>query len=87
MAYVCPRCGGKVSRGYSRGAQMTAGLVGAAFYAAFGPFQCVKCGRIPKSEFPADVQARMVRGTGLLILAGLAALALVIWLFSLNPSN
>ena len=70
MAYKCPRCDGKVSRNYSENAQRTAGLVGLFFAAAFGAFNCEKCGKIPRKEFPSDVQMKMAAGT--LLLAVLA---------------
>ncbi len=62
MAYQCPGCGQPVRRGYSRTAQHTAGLIGALFYAAFGSFQCAKCGTVARSEFPAEVRTRMATG-------------------------
>ena len=68
MAYKCPRCGENVSRGYSKGAQVAAGLIGALFYAAFGAFECNKCGKIPRSEFPSRVQAKMALGTLIMVL-------------------
>ena len=71
MAYQCPRCGEDVSRGYSSGAQVAAGLVGALFYAAFGAFECKKCGKIPRSEFPSDVQAKMAVGTLIMVLVAI----------------
>lgn len=80
MAYKCPKCGSDVSRGYSGSAQATAGLVGALFYAAFGAFECRKCGKIPKNMFPQDVQAKMTLGSFIMavvaigIAAGLFAL-------------
>jgi uncharacterized membrane protein len=59
---------------------MVAGLVGALFYAAFGAFECTQCGKIPRSEFPPDVQRRMSIGTLLLALAaaGIAVGVLVL---------
>jgi hypothetical protein len=73
-----------VQRGYSGKAQMAAGLVGAAFYAAFGAFNCKKCGRIPRSEFPPEVRTKMAMGTFLLIVVGVALLVGVVWLISLR---
>jgi hypothetical protein len=75
MAYACPKCGGFVQRGYSGRTQMAAGLVGAAFYAAFGAFTCKKCGKIARSEFPPEVRAKMAAGTFALIFCGLALAA------------
>ena len=82
MAYKCPRCGGDAQRGYSGSAQMTAGLVGALFYAAFGSFECKKCGKIPRGEFPAEDRAKMTRGTIFLCLGGVVLAVVVIALIA-----
>jgi hypothetical protein len=74
MAIACPRCGGTVSRAYSSKAQMAAGLVGAMFYAAFGALQCKTCGKIPRSEFPTEVQTRLALTTTALIVGAVALL-------------
>jgi hypothetical protein len=42
---------------------VAAGLVGALIYAAFGAFECKKCGKVPRSEFPSDIQIKMALGT------------------------
>lgn len=85
MAYQCPKCGGAVSRGYSVGAQAVAGLVGALFYAAFGSFQCQKCGTIERSEFPQEVQEKMTIGSVTLGLTGVVvAVVVVILLTNMN---
>lgn len=68
MAYKCPRCGEPVTRGYSSSAQAIAGIVGALFYAAFGAFECRKCGKIAHSEFPQEVRTEIV-GVSLLLIA------------------
>jgi predicted RNA-binding Zn-ribbon protein involved in translation (DUF1610 family) len=72
MAYNCPQCGEKVSRGYNASAQMAAGLVGALLSAAFGAFTCPKCGKIPFSSFPAEDQKKMVSGSILLVVIAVA---------------
>jgi len=81
MSYQCPKCGGKVSRGYSSSAQMAAGLVGALFYMAFGSFECKKCGKISKSEFSSSDQARMTMGSLIMIIIaviiGIAVIMLI----------
>jgi len=82
MAYQCPRCGQPVRRGYSRTAQHTAGLIGALFYAAFGSFQCVKCGAVASSEFPAEVRTRMATGSFLMAFGGIVLIGFVLWLAS-----
>ncbi len=82
MATLCPRCGGKVSRAYSSTAQITAGLVGALFYAAFGSMQCKQCGKIPRSEFPPEVRTRLTLTTVAMIVGGVVLLVLCIGLLS-----
>ena len=82
MAHKCPRCGEPVQRGYSSSAQATAGLVGALFYAAFGAFECKKCGKIARSEFPAEVQSKMAVVTLLLIVGAIAVAIGAFWLLS-----
>lgn len=81
MAYMCPRCGQAVSRAYSGGAQVAAGLVGALFYAAFGAFECRACGKIPRREFAPEARTKMALGTVAFALAalgiGIGALALL----------
>jgi len=73
VAYQCPRCGDPVSRKYSSTAQIAGGLVGGLLVAAFGSFGCKKCGKIPRSEFPSEVQTRMMLGS-LALLAGVVVL-------------
>ena len=77
MAHKCPKCGGPVHRGYSSTAQIAAGIVGALFYAAFGPFKCNKCGKIAHEEFPEDVRKKISKDTTLLALSAIV-LAIVI---------
>ena len=79
MAYKCPRCGEPVHRGHSTGAQIAAGLVGALFYAAFGSFQCKKCGKIARSEFPHEDRAKMTTGSVLMAVGAVALFVAVIW--------
>ncbi len=78
MAHTCPRCGLPVQRGYSSTAQWTAGLVGALFYAAFGSFECRKCGKIPRSEFPPEVRSEMNWTSGLLVAGGVVLFIVVV---------
>ena len=82
MAYECPRCGQPVRRGYSATAQHAAGLIGALFYAAFGSFQCAKCGTIARAEFPSEVRNKMTTGSFLMALGGIALIIVVLWLLS-----
>ncbi|MBN2191102.1 MAG: hypothetical protein JW728_07840 [Candidatus Aureabacteria bacterium] len=72
MAYKCPRCGKAVQRGYSGGAQATAGLVGALFYAAFGAFECKSCGKIARNEFPPEDRKKILLGSMLLVVSAIA---------------
>ena len=79
MAYKCPRCGGPVDRGFSSGAIATAGLVGGLFYSAFGAFQCKKCGKIARSEFPKELRRKIAGETLLLVLGAIIIAVLAIW--------
>jgi len=72
MAYKCPRCSQPVQRGYSSTAQVAAGLVGALFYAAFGDFQCAKCGKIANHEFPPEVRTKMTMMSLILVVCAIA---------------
>lgn len=82
MSYACPRCGGPASRGSSSTAQHAGGLVGALLYAAFAGFNCVKCGKLERSAFPAEVQSQMTRNSALLGVGALALLAAVLALLA-----
>jgi endogenous inhibitor of DNA gyrase (YacG/DUF329 family) len=75
MAYKCPRCGGKVSRIYDRGSQEAAGLIGLLLVAAFGPFDCKRCGSLDFGEFPASARVQMVLGSVVLLVGALALVA------------
>jgi hypothetical protein len=62
---------------------MAGGAVGALLYAAFGSFQCKKCGRIAKREFPPEVQRQMMLGSvgivvGAVVLLVVAITALIL---------
>jgi len=59
---------------------MAAGLVGALFYAAFGAMQCKQCGKIPRSEFPSEVQAKLALSTATMIIGAVVLLVGCIWL-------
>jgi hypothetical protein len=78
MAYQCPRCGGEVQRGSNAAAGVAGGAVGALLYAAFGSFQCKKCGPIPKREFPPEVQQQMTMGSVGLIVGAVVLIVVVI---------
>ncbi|PLX08738.1 MAG: hypothetical protein C0596_05395 [Marinilabiliales bacterium] len=83
MANICPRCGGPVKRGYNKTAWRVGGLVALLFIAAFGSFQCEKCGKISQSEFPPDVKHRNNIMSVLMIIGAIALIVLVIYIFSL----
>ena len=84
MAYKCPRCGAPVKRGHSGGAQAAAGLVGALFCSAFGSFVCKKCGKIPRKEFPAEIQSKMATGSIVMVIAAIALALGIIWLVTVS---
>lgn len=77
MAYACPRCGSPVHRGRSRAAGFAGGIAGALIFAAFGSFQCQKCGKIPTNEFPPDVQTK-ARLNSVLMIGGAVLLIVVV---------
>ena len=55
--------------------------MGALFYAAVGAFECPKCGKIPRREFPPDVRRKMIVRSA--VLAGSAiVIFLVVFYFS-----
>jgi hypothetical protein len=61
---------------------MAGGLVGALVVAAFGSFGCKKCGKIPRREFPAEVQSRMRLGSLGLIAGAVALLVVVVGVYA-----
>jgi DNA-directed RNA polymerase subunit RPC12/RpoP len=75
MAYQCPRCGEAVERISNSTAAVAGGAVGALLASAFGSFQCKKCGKIAKREFPPDVQQKMTMGS--IAIVGIAVALLV----------
>lgn len=63
--YICPRCGGSVSRGTASVGEIN-NLFGWVFYSiymVFAQFHCTKCGRIPGSQFPPKVRIVMALRT------------------------
>lgn len=78
MAYACPKCGGSVQRGSSAAAQHAAGLVGALIYAAFAGFNCLKCGKLARTDFPDEDRATMMRNSVLLGVGGIVLLVVCI---------
>ena len=83
MAYQCPRCGGPVQRGSSTTAAIAGGALGSLLYAAFGSFQCKKCGSIPQREFPPEVRSQMLRGSVALVVGGLVLVVALIVVIAL----
>ncbi len=88
MAYECPRCGGPVQRGSSTAVGVVGGALGALLFAAFGSFQCKRCGTIPRGEFPPETRQSMLLGSlGLVVGAVLlliAVVALLVWLGTMD---
>jgi hypothetical protein len=80
MAHKCPHCGDAVQRGHSKGVQMAGGLVGALFFAAFGPMECKKCGKIRMGDFPPAVRSKIVTNSILMVVAAIALAIGVVWL-------
>lgn len=63
---------------------MAGGLIGALLAAAFGAFQCAKCGKIPTQEFPVDVRTQIRRNSALMIIGAMALVIVVFWLISIK---
>jgi len=82
MAYQCPRCGQPVRRGYSKTAQHTAGLIGALFYAAFGSFQCAKCGAVQEVNSRRKSEPRWPTGSVLMAFGAIVLIGFLLWLAS-----
>lgn len=84
MAYKCPRCNADVQRAPNRMGAMF-GLVGALVMMAFSSFECLKCGPIPRSEFPSEVRTQMLLGSvGLIVGAIAVIIALVAFIAWVN---
>jgi len=78
MSYTCPRCGSPVQHGSHSSAALAVGLIGSLLMAAFGAFECKKCGKIPQSEFPPEVRSKIMMGS---VGMAVGAVVLVIVLF------
>ena len=76
--YKCPRCQEPVRRADGGAVSKQFGLVGALIGAAAAGFECVKCGPIPKNEFPPDVRSEMARGSATMVVIALVVFAAVI---------
>ncbi len=83
MSYKCPRCGSEVKRGAAGAAAIAGGVAGALFFSAFSSYVCPKCGKIPRHEFPPEVQSQMTRGSLGLIAIAIGVIVVVIILVSL----
>ena len=68
MKYRCPRCDMRVERqDNNKWAWKVGGIAGSLLFSAFAKFECKKCGKISKNEFPEDVQKKMTEGSALTI--------------------
>lgn len=76
--YKCPRCQGAVGRSSHGAVAGQFGLVGALVGMAFSGFECAKCGKIEKSEFPPDVRSQMARGSTMLVAGGVVVFVVAI---------
>ena len=65
--YKCPRCQDVVRRSDGGVVSKQFGMVGALIGMAFSGFECIKCGPIPKNEFPPDVRSQMARGSATMV--------------------
>jgi hypothetical protein len=88
MAYECPRCGGPVQRGSHTAVGLAGGAVGGLLYAAFGKFQCKKCGPIPRKEFAPEVRQKMLLGSlAIVVIALVLLIAVIVLLVFLQQRN
>ncbi len=70
MAYPCPNCGQPVRRSADSGGYASGGLLGMLFASALADFNCARCGKILREEFPPEVQQQMNRGTYTMVAVG-----------------
>jgi hypothetical protein len=77
--YICPRCGGPVSRGAASVGEIhnLSGWVFYSIYMVFAQFHCTKCGRIPGSEFPPKVRLVMALRTLRWLIIAVVCLGLI----------
>ncbi len=67
-----------MTRGQSGAVSRQFGVAGLLIGMALAGFQCVKCGSIPKNEFPPDVRSQMARGSVTMVVIGVAVLGAAI---------
>ena len=78
MEYECPRCQKPVHKATKSAILFGGGLVGVMLASAFGSYECVHCGKIPRKEFPADVRSSMNKKSILLVGGAVVLLVVVI---------
>jgi predicted RNA-binding Zn-ribbon protein involved in translation (DUF1610 family) len=70
MAYPCPNCGQPVKRAPSAGGWESGGLLGWLLSSAMADFDCARCGKILREEFPPEVQQQMASGSYTIAIIG-----------------
>ncbi|MCI0740905.1 MAG: hypothetical protein L0Y72_17800 [Gemmataceae bacterium] len=80
MTYRCPRCGHPVARDANILVWMIGDLIGLLFAEAFCAFRCLRCGPIPRKEFPAKVRRNMLLASAALVLIALVPIAVIVLL-------
>jgi predicted RNA-binding Zn-ribbon protein involved in translation (DUF1610 family) len=70
MAYPCPHCGQNAKRSPSAGGWESGGLLGWILCSAMADFDCPRCGKILREEFPPEVQQQMASGTYTMVAVG-----------------
>ncbi len=70
MAYPCPHCNQPVSRAPSAGGWESGGLMGWLLSSAMADFDCRRCGKILREEFPPEVQQQMASGSYTMVIIG-----------------
>jgi hypothetical protein len=82
MIYKCPKCGAPIERGYSNKPDMIESSGISLSSAVFGSFDCKKCGRTARYQFPKEVRLKATGGKRFLILASIVFIIGLILLLS-----
>lgn len=78
MAYKCPKCGDPVQTNFRYVLPYSRILLLSLLRGVFSSYQCKKCGKIKRSEFPPEVRIRM-NVVSMLVVVGV--IIILFWLF------
>ena len=70
MAYSCPHCNQPVRRAPSDSGWGYGGLLAWILSSAMADFDCKRCGKILREEFPPEVQQQMASGSYTMVIIG-----------------